>query len=76
LPRIRGEHIAVQADFRIIFTSNPADYAGVHGSQDALLERMVTILLSGFDQDTEAGITQTHFGLPLAEVETVSPTDS
>ena len=55
---LRGEHIAVHPDFRIIFTSNPADYAGVHGAQDALLDRMVTILLSGFDQDTEAGITQ------------------
>jgi gas vesicle protein GvpN len=68
---LRGEHIAVHADFRIIFTSNPADYAGVHGAQDALLDRMVTILLSGFDQDTEAGITQTHSGLPLAEVERI-----
>ena len=68
---LRGEHIAVHPDFRIIFTSNPADYAGVHGAQDALLDRMVTILLSGFDQDTEAGITQTHSGLPLAEVERI-----
>jgi gas vesicle protein GvpN len=68
---LRGEHIAVHPDFRIIFTSNPADYAGVHGAQDALLDRMVTILLSGFDQDTEAGITQIHSGLPLAEVERI-----
>jgi gas vesicle protein GvpN len=68
---LRGEHIAVHPDFRIIFTSNPADYAGVHGAQDALLDRMVTILLSGFDQETEAGITQTHSGLPLAEVERI-----
>ena len=68
---LRGEHIAVHPDFRIIFTSNPADYAGVHGAQDALLDRMVTILLSGFDQDTEAGITQTHSGMPLAEVERI-----
>jgi hypothetical protein len=55
---LRGENIA-------------ADYAGVHGAQDALLDRMVTILLSGFDQDTEAGITQTHSGLPLVEVERI-----
>jgi len=61
----------VHADFRIIFTSNPSDYAGVHGAQDALLDRMVTILLSGFDRDTEAGITQAHSGLPLVEVERV-----
>jgi gas vesicle protein GvpN len=68
---LRGEHIAVHADFRIIFTSNPGDYAGVHGAQDALLDRMVTILLNGFDQETEAGVTQAHSGLPLAEVERI-----
>jgi len=68
---LRGKHIAVHPDFRIIFTSNPADYAGVHGAQDALLDRMVTILLSGFDQETEAGITQAHSGMPLAEVERI-----
>jgi gas vesicle protein GvpN len=68
---LRGEHIAVHPDFRIIFTSNPADYAGVHGAQDALLDRMVTIILGGFDQDTEAGITQTHSGLPMAEVKRI-----
>jgi hypothetical protein len=32
---------------------------------------MVTILLSGFDQDTEVGITQAHSGMPLAEVERI-----
>jgi gas vesicle protein GvpN len=68
---LRGEHIAVHPEFRIIFTSNPGDYAGVHGAQDALLDRMVTILLNGFDRDTEAGITQAHSGLQLAEVERI-----
>jgi gas vesicle protein GvpN len=68
---LRGEHIAVHPEFRIIFTSNPGDYAGVHGAQDALLDRMVTILLNGFDQETEAGITQAHSGLQLAEVERI-----
>ncbi|MGA2797976.1 MAG: gas vesicle protein GvpN [Thermoguttaceae bacterium] len=66
-----GKDIPVHPDFRIIFTSNPADYAGVHGAQDALLDRMVTILLSGLDQDTEAAITQKRSGLPLAEVERI-----
>ena len=68
---LRGAHILVHPDFRIVFTSNPADYAGVHGAQDALLDRMVTILLSGFDQDTEAAITQARSALPLAEVERI-----
>jgi len=68
---LRGENIPVHPAFRIVFTSNPADYAGVHGAQDALLDRMVTILLSGFDQDTEAAITRQRSGLPLAEVERI-----
>jgi gas vesicle protein GvpN len=68
---LRGENIPVHPDFRILFTSNPADYAGVHGVQDALLDRMVTVLLSGFDQETEAAITQERSGLPLAEVERI-----
>jgi len=68
---LRGMNIPVHADFRIIFTSNPDDYAGVHGVQDALLDRMVTIILSGFDQDTEIAITQERSGLPLAEVERI-----
>ena len=68
---LRGKSIPVHPDFRIIFTSNPAEYAGVHGAQDALLDRMVTILVKGFDQATEAAITQERSGLPLAEVERI-----
>jgi len=68
---LRGQQLAVHPDFRILFTSNPADYAGVHGAQDALLDRMVTILLSGFDAETEAGITQARSGLPLEEVKRI-----
>jgi gas vesicle protein GvpN len=68
---LRGGNIPVHPLFRILFTSNPADYAGVHGVQDALLDRMVTILLSGFDQDTEAAIARKRSGLPLAEVERI-----
>jgi len=68
---LRGKSIPVHPNFRIIFTSNPAEYAGVHGAQDALLDRMVTILVRGFDQATEAAITQERSGLPMAEVERI-----
>jgi len=66
---LRGKSIAVHPDFRIIFTSNPAEYAGVHGAQDALLDRMVTILVNGFDEATEAAITHERSEMPLAEVQ-------
>ena len=68
---LRGSTMPVHPDFRIIFTSNPAEYAGVHGAQDALLDRMVTINVSGFDQATEAAITQARSGLRLVEVERI-----
>jgi nitric oxide reductase NorQ protein len=68
---LRGATLPVHPDFRILFTSNPADYAGVHGVQDALLDRMVTINVAGFDPATEAAITQARSGLPPVEVERV-----
>jgi gas vesicle protein GvpN len=68
---LRGEHIPVHADFRVIFTSNPSEYAGVHGAQDALLDRMVTIQLEGFDRETEIAITRARSGVGKAEAERV-----
>ena len=65
---LRGENMSVHPDFRIIFTSNPAEYAGIHGAQDALLDRMITIILKGFDEETEVSITQARSGLPVIEV--------
>ena len=49
--------------FTAIFTSNPKEYAGVHSSQDALLDRMITMDLGHFDSETEIAITQAHAGL-------------
>jgi len=59
LPAGRGEnsHLGVHPEFRAIFTSNPADYAGVHAAQDALLDRMITINLGHYDEETETAIT-------------------
>ena len=67
LPSARGgeTYLKVHPNFRAIFTSNPQDYAGVHRSQDALRDRMVTIELSHFDEETEVIITQAKSGLSL-----------
>jgi len=56
LPVGRGEdpYLKVDPDFTAIFTSNPEEYAGVHRSQDALRDRMITMDLDHFDYDTEA----------------------
>jgi len=46
-----------------IFTSNPEEYAGVHKTQDALRDRMVTIELDHFDEETEIAITEARSGI-------------
>lgn len=58
-----GSFLKVHPNFRAIFTSNPEEYAGVHKSQDALRDRMVTIHLDYFDQDTEAAIVRARSGI-------------
>lgn len=43
----------VHPDFSVIFTSNPVEYAGVYQTQDALLDRMVTLELEPLEQESE-----------------------
>jgi nitric oxide reductase NorQ protein len=64
-------YLKVHQDFTAIFTSNPEEYAGVHRSQDALRDRMVTMDLDYFDYETEAAITQARSGLNRSCVEMV-----
>jgi gas vesicle protein GvpN len=51
-------YIKVHPDFRAIFTSNPEEYVGVHKTQDALLDRMITLEVSHQDRDTELAIVE------------------
>ena len=67
LPNLRrsGEgYVRVHEDFRAILTSNPEEYAGVHKTQDALIDRLITINLGHFDRETEIQITKAKSGLP------------
>ena len=60
LPTGRGnneQYLKVHPEFNAIFTSNPEEYAGVHRSQDALRDRMITMDLDYFDYETELAIT-------------------
>ena len=41
--RMNEGYLAVHHNFAMIFTSNPEEYAGVHKTQDALMDRMITI---------------------------------
>jgi gas vesicle protein GvpN len=73
LPTSRNgvQYLKVHPAFSAIFTSNPDEYVGVHGAQDALLDRMITIDMSGFDRDTEIEITRAKSGVPLEEAERI-----
>ena len=52
--------------FRLLLTSNPADYRGVQNAPDALLDRLVTFELDAVSPATEAGIVASACGLPDA----------
>ncbi|MEO1655720.1 MAG: gas vesicle protein GvpN, partial [Bacteroidota bacterium] len=63
----RDPYVMVHPEFKAIFTSNPDEYSGVFKTQDALLDRMITIDLDYFDADTEEQITQVKTGLSSFE---------
>jgi gas vesicle protein GvpN len=74
LPVGRGgeePYLRVDPDFTAIFTSNPEEYAGVHRSQDALRDRMITMDLDHFDYDTELAITQAKSKLSKRDAEII-----
>lgn len=64
-------YLEVDPNFTAIFTSNPAEYAGVYKSQDALRDRMVTIDLDHFDRATEIAITEKKSGIPTEIAATI-----
>lgn len=61
-------YIKVHPDFRAIFTSNPQEYAGVHDSQDALGDRIVTIDVGHADHELEVAVTAARSGLSKDKV--------
>ncbi|MCA9694718.1 MAG: gas vesicle protein GvpN, partial [Myxococcales bacterium] len=66
LPRQRSDrgYIHVHPNFRVIFTSNPEEYAGVHKAQDALMDRVITLHLGHFERDTEIAIVAARANVP------------
>ncbi len=73
LPAARdgGSYLRVHPSFTAIFTSNPEEYAGVYRSQDALRDRMVTLDLDHFDEETEVAVTQAKSEIPWAEARAI-----
>lgn len=74
LPSLRrsGEgYLEVHPDFRAIFTSNPEEYAGVHKTQDALMDRMITIRVGNFDRESEIRVTMARSGVARRDAEVI-----
>lgn len=52
----RSEYLRVNPHFRAILTSNPEEYCGVHETQDALMDRLITINIPEPDELTQQEI--------------------
>ena len=74
LPKLRTSgdgYLQVHPDFRAIFTSNPEEYAGVHKTQDALLDRLITINLGFFDRESEIQIAMAKSNIERVDAEVI-----
>jgi nitric oxide reductase NorQ protein len=61
----------VHPGFGLILTSNPKEYVGIHKTQDALLDRLVTIQLNSLDEETEVLITARHNDLSRIQAQKI-----
>ncbi|MCG8424067.1 MAG: gas vesicle protein GvpN [Proteobacteria bacterium] len=68
----RKGYVPVHPGFRIIFTSNPDEYAGVHKAQDALMDRMITIHLDHYDRESEIQIVVAKTGRSRRDAEVIT----
>ncbi|HLO49519.1 MAG TPA: gas vesicle protein GvpN [Kamptonema sp.] len=59
----KSEYIKVHPEFRAIFTSNSEEYCGVHDTQDALMDRLVTINMPEPDEVTQQEIIVQKIGI-------------
>ncbi|MBD2481568.1 gas vesicle protein GvpN [Planktothrix sp. FACHB-1365] len=57
------DYLQVHSQFRAIFTSNPEEYCGVHATQDALMDRLVTINMPEPDELTQTEILAQKTGI-------------
>jgi gas vesicle protein GvpN len=64
-------YLQVHPNFSAIFTSNPEEYAGVHKTQDALMDRMITLKVGHHDYETEVAITQAKSGISWRQAKSI-----
>ena len=71
LRRCGPGYLEVHPEFRAIFTSNPEEYAGVHRTQDALMDRLITISLGHLDRETEIRVLIAKSGISSLDAEVI-----
>ena len=74
IPKLRQDglgYVNVHPEFRAIFTSNPEEYAGTHKTQDALMDRMITIHVGHHDRESEVLITMAKSGCSRGDAEVI-----
>ncbi|MFX3674618.1 MAG: gas vesicle protein GvpN [Paenisporosarcina sp.] len=64
--------VRVHPDFAVIFTSNPEEYAGVYQTQDALLDRLITIYIDHKDHNREAAIVADKADIDKKDAATIT----
>lgn len=64
-------YLAVHPKFRAIFTSNSEEYVGIHKTQNALTDRLITINVNYPDQESEIEIVRKKSGLSRKDVEII-----
>lgn len=67
----RSEYIRVHPQFRAILTSNPEEYCGVHATQDALMDRLVTLDMPEPDESTQTEILMQKTGIDRQNAEKI-----
>ncbi|KGF72138.1 hypothetical protein DO97_11935 [Neosynechococcus sphagnicola sy1] len=67
----RMEYVRVHPKFRAIFTSNPEEYCGVHDTQDALMDRLITINVPEPDELTQQEILVQKIGINRSDAQVI-----
>ncbi len=61
----KNKLLKIHPDFKMIFTSNPEEYTGVYKSQDALVDRFITLELDFPDLNSEINIAIANSGISI-----------
>jgi len=67
----QSDYVRVHPNFRAIFTSNPQEYAAVHPTQDALMDRVITIEVGEADVETEHLILTSRIGISSVQADAI-----